>query len=255
MTEDISQVNDWVKAVQKEVKFLVENETFQRGEKPNAGDEVIPAIFVYKAKITSKGYLDKLKARCVARGDLQEKSDPNDLWAPCVFAWTFKVFVSQAAKQKRIIKQLDFVGTNGIQRHPNSVRATIIRRGNNNLILIGWSIHENDTPFAFQENHNTAWLYQDMHGPTNPFHFKQSIEAGNVIAVSDGSFLTEQQAGSAGWYIEDRHELQQLRGSIPSLVPRIPNAHIEANYQDSSGLSHISIGSVLSIMCNTAIYQ
>lgn len=94
-----------------------------------------------------------------------------------------------------------------------------------------------------------------MHGPTNPFHFKQSIEAGNVIAVSDGSFLTEQQAGSAGWYIEDRHELQQLRGSIPSLVPRIPNAHIEANYQDSSGLSHISIGSVLSIMCNTAIYQ
>jgi hypothetical protein len=101
---------DWIKAVRKEVKFLVENETFQRGEKPNEGDEVIPAIFVYKAKITSKGYLDKLKARCVARGDLQEKSDPNDIWAPCVFARTFKVFVSQAAKYKRVIKQLDFVG-------------------------------------------------------------------------------------------------------------------------------------------------
>jgi hypothetical protein len=102
--------SDWVKTVQKEVKFLVDNETFQRGKKPNEGDEVIPAIFVYKAKITSKGYLDKLKARCVARGDLQEKSDPNDIWAPCVFARTSKVFVSQAAKRKRIIKQLDFVG-------------------------------------------------------------------------------------------------------------------------------------------------
>jgi hypothetical protein len=106
--------------------------------------------------------------------------------------------------------------TNGIQRHPNSVRATIVRQGNNNLILTGWSIHENDTPFTFQENHNTTWLYQDMQGPTDPLHFKQSIETGNVIAVSDGSFLNEQQAGSAGWYIEDRQELQQLRGSIPS---------------------------------------
>lgn len=105
--------------------------------------------------------------------------------------------------------------TNGIQRHPNSVRATIVRQGHNNLILTGWSIHDNDTPFTFQENHNTNWLFQDMQGPTDPLQFKQSIEIGNVIAVSDGSFLNEQQAGSAGWYIEDRQALQQLSGSIP----------------------------------------
>jgi hypothetical protein len=65
--------DDWFKAVKKEVAFLIGNETFRRGENPNVGDEIIPAIFVFKAKITSKGYLDKLKARCVARGDLQEK--------------------------------------------------------------------------------------------------------------------------------------------------------------------------------------
>jgi hypothetical protein len=53
--------------------------------------------FVFKAKVASKGCLDKLKAHCVACGDLQEKSNPDDMWAPCVFACTFKVFVSEAS--------------------------------------------------------------------------------------------------------------------------------------------------------------
>ena len=65
---------------------------------------------VYKAKITSKGYLDKLKARCVARGDLQQKSTPEETWAPCVFSRTFKMFTCMAVKYNRIIKQLDFIG-------------------------------------------------------------------------------------------------------------------------------------------------
>jgi hypothetical protein len=101
---------DWIKAVCKEVKFLIENETFKRGETPNSSDEIIPAIFVFKAKFTSRGYLDKLKARCVTHGDLQKKSDPVNVWAPCVFARTFKVFVCQAVKHGQTIKQLDFIG-------------------------------------------------------------------------------------------------------------------------------------------------
>jgi hypothetical protein len=71
--------NDWFKAIQEEVKFLIDNETFKRGETLSKDDEVIPAIFVYKAKVTTHGYLDKLKARCVACGDLQKKSDPEYL--------------------------------------------------------------------------------------------------------------------------------------------------------------------------------
>ena len=102
---------DWLKAVRKEIKFLIDNGTFDTSEKVQPGDETIPAILVYKAKITSRGYLDKLKARCVARGDLQQKTtDPDDLWSPCVFARTFKAFVYQAVTRKRTIKQLDFVG-------------------------------------------------------------------------------------------------------------------------------------------------
>jgi hypothetical protein len=100
----------WLKAVYKEMKFLIENGTFKRGEKPNPGDEIIPAIVVFKAKITSKGYLDKLKARCVARGDLQQKSAPEETWAPYVFSRTFKMFICMAVRHLRIIKQLDFIG-------------------------------------------------------------------------------------------------------------------------------------------------
>jgi hypothetical protein len=99
-----------MKAVRKELKFLVDNSTFNKEESPLDGDEIIPAILVYKAKVTSRGFLDKLKAWCVARGDLQEKSDPDDVWAPCVFARTFKTFVCQAVNKKRSIKQLDFIG-------------------------------------------------------------------------------------------------------------------------------------------------
>ena len=74
---------------------------------------------VYKAKLTSKGYLDKLKGRCVVRGDLQRKLEAEETWSPCIFARTFKVFVAMAAKHNRAIKQLDFVGAfcQGTMRH------------------------------------------------------------------------------------------------------------------------------------------
>ena len=103
---------DWLAASKKELKFVIENETLDGGEEPvRPGDEVIPCMLIYKAKVTSRGFLDKLKARCVARGDLQVKSnDPEHLWSPCVFARTFKVFVAEAVMKNKPIKQLDFIG-------------------------------------------------------------------------------------------------------------------------------------------------
>ena len=101
----------WIKAIIKELKYIIDNGTFRRGEDPVEGDEVVPSIIIFKAKITSRGFLDKLKARCVARGDLQHTSDdPDVLWSPCVFARTFKMFVAQAVKHNRPINQLDFIG-------------------------------------------------------------------------------------------------------------------------------------------------
>ena len=103
---------DWLATSKKELKFIIENGTLDGGEEEiQVGDEVIPCILIYKAKITSRGFLDKLKARCVARGDLQIKSsDPDYLWSPCVFSRTFKTFVAQAVKRNRPIKQLDYIG-------------------------------------------------------------------------------------------------------------------------------------------------
>jgi len=101
---------DWLKSVVKEIKDIIANGTFRRGEKPNDDDEIIPAMFIFKAKVTSRGFLDKLKARCVARGDKQSlEGDPDNVWSPCVFARTFKMFVADAVRMNKPIKQLDFI--------------------------------------------------------------------------------------------------------------------------------------------------
>ena len=101
----------WIKAILKELLFLIKNETFEKGAQPEDGDEVVPSMIIYKAKVTSKGFLEKLKACCIARGDLQFTSDePEAFWSPCDFARTLKMFVSEAARYNRPINLLDFIG-------------------------------------------------------------------------------------------------------------------------------------------------
>ena len=101
----------WLKTSVEELKFIIDNETLRRGVDLEAGDEVIPAILIFKAKVTSRGFLDKLKAHCVARGDLQQRpGDPDTLWSPCVFARTFKMFIAVAVKKQKPVSQLDFIG-------------------------------------------------------------------------------------------------------------------------------------------------
>ena len=57
----LSIQKDWIKTVIKEFKgVIVDNSTFRRGEKPQIGDEVIPALIIFKAKVTSHGFLDNL---------------------------------------------------------------------------------------------------------------------------------------------------------------------------------------------------
>ena len=48
---------DWLAAAKKELKFVIENGTLDGGEELiHKGDEVIPCMLVYKAKITSRGF-------------------------------------------------------------------------------------------------------------------------------------------------------------------------------------------------------
>ena len=44
----------WIKAILKELLFLIKNETFEKGVQPEDGDEVVPSMIIYKAKVTSK---------------------------------------------------------------------------------------------------------------------------------------------------------------------------------------------------------
>ena len=67
-------------------------------------------MYVYKAKIQSDGNLDKLKFRIVVRGDLQNKELVGDTWSPKSSMRTLKYFLSDAAKHKARVHQLDFIG-------------------------------------------------------------------------------------------------------------------------------------------------
>ena len=98
----------WVAAIKKEVLNLIENKTFKKGTLTTA-DKPIPTMIVFKAKVTSKGLLDKLKARIVARGDLMKREE-EDTWSGCVSSKTVKCFLVDAASHNRPVKQLDFIG-------------------------------------------------------------------------------------------------------------------------------------------------
>jgi hypothetical protein len=97
----------WLKAFKKEIISIIDNDTFKEGT-IQEGETPIPTMVVFKAKITSRGHLDKLKVRIVARGDMMNK-DEKDTWSGCVAGRTVKVFLVDAAEHKRPVKQLDFV--------------------------------------------------------------------------------------------------------------------------------------------------
>ena len=72
----------------KELHFIIENGSFRSRVELVDGDEVVPSMLIFKAKITSCDFLGKLKVRCVTRGDLQVNTDHHDnLWSPCAFAY------------------------------------------------------------------------------------------------------------------------------------------------------------------------
>ena len=94
----------------KEIKNLINNQTFLI-EYKNEGEPITPCMDVHKAKIQSDGSLDKLKLRIVVRGDLQNKEMVGDAWSPTASMKTLEYFLSDAAKHKARVHQLDFIGS------------------------------------------------------------------------------------------------------------------------------------------------
>ena len=98
----------WLKATLKEIKNLINNQTFlvQELEK---GEPVTLCMDVYKAKIQSGGSLDKIKLRIVVRGDLQNKELVGDAWLPKSSMRNLKYFLEDAVKHKSRVHQLYFI--------------------------------------------------------------------------------------------------------------------------------------------------
>jgi len=100
----------WMKAIEDEIKTLINNDTFDLDEKPRHGEQVIPIKLVCKAKQRSDGFLDKLKVRAVQRGDLQWYKPEEDTWSPCASSWGLRLYFAELARRRRRGRLLDFIG-------------------------------------------------------------------------------------------------------------------------------------------------
>ncbi|KAI2491526.1 hypothetical protein MHU86_23028 [Fragilaria crotonensis] len=130
-----------------EIKNLIDHDTFILGQTPHKDELIIPVKLVLKAKQTATGKLDKLKARLVARGDLEKRllkrvkainqqrlleqrqeiaestNSPGtpkpipveplmyeDTWSPCASARGVKLFIATICASRRSVKSADFIG-------------------------------------------------------------------------------------------------------------------------------------------------
>jgi len=100
---------EWLKAIKKELKTLIDSGTFAR-EKLQNGEISTPVMETFKVKMKSDGSLDKLKCRLVVQGDLQDKNITEDKWSPTASFRSLKMFLPLASRIKARVKQLDFVG-------------------------------------------------------------------------------------------------------------------------------------------------
>ena len=137
----------WLHAIKMEIKNLIDHNTFILGEQPRKEELIIPVKLVLKAKQTATGNLDKLKARLVARGDMEKRrikktkavlqqqiqqqrqdiaenkptSSPHvqpieipqpfeDTWSPCASSRGVKLLLSTICASSRTLKSADFIG-------------------------------------------------------------------------------------------------------------------------------------------------
>ena len=118
LSDDIKK--PWLKKTQKEIENITNNKTFIV-EYPEKDEAVTPRMDVYKAKTQSYGSLDKPKLRIVVRGDLQNKELVGDTWSPIASMTTFKHLLADTAKHKKIVHQLDLIGSSLKEKVKNRV--------------------------------------------------------------------------------------------------------------------------------------
>ena len=132
----------WLHAICIKIKNLVDHDTFILNEQLHKHKQTIPVKLVLKAKQTASGKLEKLKARLVARGDMQKRrmkktkaefqqrediansEQPpenshihlieipqpfEDTWSPCASSRVVKLLLSTTCSYNRTLKGGDFL--------------------------------------------------------------------------------------------------------------------------------------------------
>lgn len=102
-----SMKSSWVKAMNNEMKSLMDANTWTLVDLPN-DKKAIKCKWVYKIKVDAEGNIAKYKARLVACGYAQEYGvDYYEIFAPVARQTTFKTLLAVASSRNLIIKHFD----------------------------------------------------------------------------------------------------------------------------------------------------
>ncbi|CAI7806087.1 unnamed protein product, partial [Closterium sp. NIES-54] len=104
---EISDAEEWKKAMESELKSIEENGTWELVELPE-GRKAITSKWLFKIKSDADGKIERYKSRLVAKGYQQkEKVDFKELFAPVVKPTTLRTLLVGAAIKGWVVKQMD----------------------------------------------------------------------------------------------------------------------------------------------------
>ncbi|CAI7809569.1 unnamed protein product [Closterium sp. NIES-53] len=104
---EISDAEEWKKAMESELKSIEEKGTWELVELPK-GRKAITSKWFFKIKSDADGKIECYKSRFVAKGYQQkEKVDYKDLFAPVVKSTMLRTLLAGAAIKGWVVKQMD----------------------------------------------------------------------------------------------------------------------------------------------------
>lgn len=101
--------NQWLDAMQDELKSLKSNKTWEIVDLP-PDRKAFGSKWVYKIKYSADGQINRYKARLVAQGFSQKYGiDYDEVFAPVVTQTTFRILLAVATKRKMNVYHMDVI--------------------------------------------------------------------------------------------------------------------------------------------------